>query len=331
MIDVNHVRYDWQKEKDNYPSIAKRLKEINEKVNKIIDRDTSITIKWKPGVVKNVNGQKEGKQAAYVRLSNAVSTEDGDVEVTYYQSKQTRGNSLYHNPRTFKFSGSHTFTRDNKEMLVYMLAFSTQFQSGLIVVNDPVSDAENFAKSKKAMAELDAMFWANEDMNPYIKDLAISFGVNTEGINDSVIKQNLYNTVSLSDDLVSMIKTRYNTLKQMGDSAELLKNAIDSGLLVFEDNKWLCDGVEILHVSVGVDHYNTLSDAVFKDSSLRKQIESAMVKDSQKLIDKYRSADIDSLDRKTLIHICSAFGVKGATMSEAKLRERVKKEFDKLT
>ena len=54
MIDVNHVRYDWQKEKDNYPSIAKRLKEINEKVNKIIDRDTFITIKWKPGVVKNV-------------------------------------------------------------------------------------------------------------------------------------------------------------------------------------------------------------------------------------------------------------------------------------
>ena len=91
MIDINHVRYDWQKEKE-YPSVAKKLKENNEKVNKIIDRDGSITIKWRPGVIKNVNGNKEGKQASYVRLSNAVSTEDGDVEVTYYINKQTRGN-----------------------------------------------------------------------------------------------------------------------------------------------------------------------------------------------------------------------------------------------
>lgn len=329
MIDINHVRYDWQKEKE-YPSVAKKLKENNEKVNKIIDRDGSITIKWRPGVIKNVNGNKEGKQASYVRLSNAVSTEDGDVEVTYYINKQTRGNNVIHNPRTFKFTGSHTFTRDNKEMLIYMMSFTTQFQSGLVVVNDPVSDAETFAKNKKAQAELDNAFWV-DDINSYIKDLAVSFGQNVENINDSVIKQNLYNLISGNIDLMGRFKTRLNTLKKLGDSNELVKQAVDSGVLVFEDDKWYCEGKELLGISNGADAYNSLADALFKDSSLKDMLVESIKKDNDNVLNRYRGSDIESLDRKTLIQICSAFGVKGATMSESKLKERVKKEFDKLT
>ena len=57
----------------------------------------------------------------------------------------------------------------------------------------------------------------------------------------------------------------------------------------------------------------------------------AIKKDNDNVLNRYRGSDIESLDRKTLIQICSAFGVKGATMSESKLKERVKKEFDKLT
>lgn len=212
-------------------------------------------IKHRKGTFKIVSntGFKEGKKGIYVPFSAVVKSKMGTKMITVCESAIPSDAGYVYEPRGDWFKKKWVLGPDKIELLLFMILFCPEIQSGKIVIEDLAGDAFLIAKERGKKTNLE--FYLYNDMSHIYNNrkrleiIAQVFGISSVGnIRDiNVLKNAIFRAVEKAElDNSGMGYKQFKelvsgTVKVNYKMRALVQDAVDKGIIYFdskEDYAW---------------------------------------------------------------------------------------------